>query len=243
MRVERLLSSYPRPDPPLGSRYQRLYREHIRRSRTGANWLLRRVNALEHWMHRRIAAAATPGEEILEIGAGTLNHLPFEPAPGAYDAVEPNEELWAGSAGLERVRRLYRTMAEVPPDTQYDRIFSIAVLEHVRDLPQLLAAAALRLRPGGVLQAAIPSEGGMLWGLSWRLSTGVAFRLRYHCSYAPIMRYEHVNTAPEITAVLQWLFDSTRIRQFPFPALHLSFYRYLECRNPNRSRCEALLDR
>jgi hypothetical protein len=239
--IERLLGSYPRSGSPLPEPYRDLYLEHIRRSRTGANWLLGIVNGLEGWMHRRVAAAARPAEEVLEIGAGTLNHVAFEPEAAAYDAVEPIEGLWRGSAHLPRLRAVYGALADVPEAARYDRIFSIAVLEHVRDLPRLVASAALRLHPDGLFQAAIPSEGGLLWGLSWRLSTGIAFRLRYHLTYAPIMRYEHVNSAREITDLLRWLFQSVRILQFPAPALHLSFYRYLECRGPDRSRCESLL--
>src|SRR5687768_17096381 len=43
-------------------------------------------HALESWMHRRVArqVSAEP-ERVLEIGAGTLNHLPFERLSCRYD--------------------------------------------------------------------------------------------------------------------------------------------------------------
>ncbi|MCW5981741.1 MAG: methyltransferase domain-containing protein [Bryobacteraceae bacterium] len=237
--AQELLRQYPRRKPDLPEPHRRFYAEHIRESRTGANRLLRRVNRLERWMHNRVAACRKPGEHILEIGAGTLNHLPFEQSAGSYDAIEPMESLWRDSVWRSRVRKVYPDLGAVPPENRYDRILSIAVLEHVGDLPRLVASSAMLLRPDGVWQAAIPSEGGFLWGAAWRLTTGLAFRLQRGCSYAPLMRHEHINTAVEVTLLLEWFFAKVSVAQFPFPWRHASFYRYLECRRPNLDRCQA----
>lgn len=234
-----LLSEYPRSKPPLPEPQRRLYAAHIRANRTGANWLIRRVNQLEHWMHDQVAACQTAGEHILEIGAGTLNHLPFEKSPSAYDVVEPMKSLWQDSESLPRIRKAYDDLQLVPRINRYHRILSIAVLEHVSDLPQLIASSALLLRPKGVWQAAIPNEGGFLWGAGWRLTTAIAFRLQHWCSYSPVMKHEHINTSAEITLLVKWFFDEVRVTEFPLPWMHASFYRYLECRRPNRERCQA----
>jgi len=191
-------------------------------------------------MHRRIASHQH-GHEALEIGAGTLNHLRYEPTSLSYDAVEPFRELWEGRSGVQRLRNIYESVAEIPTEARYDRIFSIAVLEHLTDLPRIVAAAATRLRPNGYFQAGIPSEGGFLWGLSWRLSTGVAFRVRNGLDYGEIMRHEHVNTASEILGICNWLFEEVKVERFPTGLHHFSFYALVEAHRPRVERCRELL--
>jgi len=78
---------------------------------------------------------------------------------------------------------------------QYDRVLSVAVLEHLGEMPAIIAASARLIRQGGVFQAGIPAEGGLLWGLAWRLTTAIAYRARTGLAYAPVMRHEHLNTA------------------------------------------------
>ena len=57
--------------------------------------------------------------------------------------------------------------------------------------------AALRLEADGVFQAGIPSEGGFLWGIAWRLSTGISYYLRTGLGYGVVMRHEHIDSAFE----------------------------------------------
>jgi hypothetical protein len=46
------------------------------------------TQSLEAWMHRRVAADSKPGQTVLELGAGTLNHLRFESPDETYDVVD-----------------------------------------------------------------------------------------------------------------------------------------------------------
>ena len=114
---------------------------------------------LESWMHHRVASCDA-GASLLEIGAGTLNHRRFEERTSAYDIVEPFSALYAGNPEIARVDHIYASIHDVPVVNRYDRIVSVAVLEHVEDLPDLIATSALRLADGGVFQAGIPAEGG-----------------------------------------------------------------------------------
>ncbi len=235
--ISALLASYPRGRPPLPAAATRIYVEEYKLNRgVNARGLYRVVASLESWMHRRVASAA-PGSTLLEIGAGTLNHRHFEKHASVYDIVEPLPALYAGSPEIACVDHIYASIHDVPAAARYDRIFSVAVLEHVEDLPSLVAACALRLAEGGVFQAGIPAEGGMVWGLSWRVTTGVSYRLRTGLPYAPVMRHEHLNSAVEIIGVLRHLFEALRIKWFPLPARHFAFYAYIEARRPNFDRC------
>jgi len=236
-----VINSYPRARPVLPEDSARIYVQEYKINRgEGGGILYRLTQKLESWMHRRIASRAT-GMRLLELGAGTLNHLPFEKAGYVYDIVEPFRDLFADSPKLPRVNVAYATLDDVPAGVSYDRIFSIAVLEHLLELPTIVARSGQLIAPGGLFQAGIPAEGGLLWGLAWRLSTGIAYRLRTGLPYAPVMRHEHVNTAHDIITVLQWFFRDVRVQWFPFPAPHLSFYAYLEASAPDLNRCATFL--
>ena len=57
------------------------------------------------------------------------------------------------------------------PDETFDVVFSSNVLEHVRDVPALLAEASRVLRPSGVMIHVLPSP-------TWRLWTNVTYYIR-----------------------------------------------------------------
>ena len=239
-KFARLLASYPRSRPPLSEKHQQIYVAHYLDNREGSGPITRVKNYMESWMHRRVAAHQH-GRDVLEIGAGTLNQLQYEPDGLVYDAIEPFKALWEGRPEVQKLRKMYGSLEEISSDAEYDRVISVAVLEHLTDLPRVVAAAALRMRPDGCFLAGIPSEGGLLWGLSWRLTTGIAFRLRTGLPYADMMRHEHVNDAAEIIEVCRWLFEEVKIERFPLPVNHLSFYLVLNARRPNLERCHEVL--
>ena len=231
-----LLRSYPRARPPLSDAHQRIYLDEYRRNRGASGGALFRVtSALEAWMHRKVAGLRTEGR-LLELGAGTLNHLQDQPGI-SYDIVEPWPALYRNSAVRDRVACAYASMADIPEQTRYARIISIAVLEHVENLPDLVARSGQLLALNGVFQAGIPAEGGMLWGLAWRSTTGIAYRLRTGLPYAPVMRHEHLNSAAEIVAILRHFYRSVELSWFPLPFRHLGFYGYIVARDPDLGRC------
>jgi SAM-dependent methyltransferase len=242
--VENLLQSYPRTRPPLSPEHQGIYVQHHQANRKGKDPAQAAALRLEMWMHRKIAGAGRPGNEtILEIGAGTLNHVGQEKHCRRYDAVEPFRELYAGSSSLSRIAALYGDIRDVPAENCYDRILSVAVLEHLTDLPAVVARSAMLLAPNGIFQAGIPSEGGFLWGAAWRCTTGVLFRLRTGLSYASMMRHEHVNSAREIGKVIRYFFASVKVCRFPLSFHNLSLYTYLEAEEPRKEVCATYLNR
>ncbi len=238
--IASLLASYPRIRPSLPCGNARIYIEEYKINRgIGASRLYRIVASLESWMHRRVAAC-NAGPALLEVGAGTLNHRPYEEKASVYDIVEPLPRLYEGSPHLARVNQIYTTIQQVPATSRYDRIFSIAVLEHVEDLPAIVAACAERLGDHGVFQAGIPAEGGLAWGLAWRTTTGISYRLRTGQPYGPVMRHEHINNATEIIAIVRFFFADVHVRWFPLATRHLAFYGYIEARRPHLDRCARI---
>lgn len=237
--IDDLLGSYPRERPPLTPAHERIFAEQYKLNRDGGTAVDGAAQRLERWMHRKVAAV--PGAPVLELGAGTLNHLKFEPDTVPYDVVEPFVDLYRSSPDRERVRAFYESVQDIPLAQRYRRIISIAVLEHLTQLPTDLAHSALLLDEDGVFQAGIPSEGGLLWWLAWRNSTGLAYYLRTGLDYGVVMRHEHVNDAPTIVDLVRHFFGSVRVKRFPTPFHQMSFYAYLEARAPKRDVAQRFL--
>jgi len=238
--IANLLRSYPRTRPPLPAAHRAIYEDEYRSNRDGSRPIAGLAKRMESWMHRQVGVG-DPQCTVLELGAGTLNHLPFEPSPTVYDIVEPFRRLFEGSEGLGRVRDTYAALADVPTDRLYDFIISVAVLEHMDDLPAEIARCCLHLKPHGELRAGIPSEGGLLWWLAWRSTTGVSYWLRNRLDYGKLMRHEHVTTAPEIAAIVDHFFEQVSITRFPTPLHHASLYTAIRARRPRLSVARSFL--
>ena len=239
--IEDILNTYPRVRKPLTPAHEEIYVEEYKINRGGEGILYRTTQKLESWMHHKIAHGQKTGN-ILELGAGSLNHVPYEDAAHDYDCIEPFSELYENSRFLGRIRNIYNALEEVPSGAHYDRIISVAVLEHMTDLPAMIAQSGLLLAPDGTFQAGIPSEGGFLWGLAWRMTTGISYRIRTGLDYGTVMRHEHVNTAGEIESIVGYFFRDLKLVRLPAPVLHFSLYTYIEAREPDITRCRAYLD-
>ena len=238
--LEAVLARFPKSRPPLPPELQAIYTRQYKENRAGATPAASASQRLERWLHRQVAADVADGrpKPTLEIGAGTLNQLNFEPANPAYDIVEPFEELFRDSPLKDRVRRVFADVREAPATPAYARITSVAALEHICDLPAVLARASRLLADDGVLRTAIPSEGGFLWKLGWMCTTGLEFRLRHGLDYGLMMAHEHVNDALEIETLLRALFEDVRIKSFGL-GRQLSLYRFLAAQRPRLEIADA----
>ena len=197
---------------------------------------------MERWMHKKAAADSKQNAQAttLEIGAGTLNHLGYEKI-NVYDIVEPFKELYINSAELKKVRKVYNDIEEVSATNKYDRIISIAMFEHVLDLPKIVAKTCLLLNNRGILRVAIPNEGSFLWTLGWKLTTGLEYKIKYGLDYGVLMRYEHINSASEIEGVLKYFYKNVKCKYFGL-SKSLSFYRFYECREADIEKVKSYLD-
>ncbi|BAO44268.1 class I SAM-dependent methyltransferase [Thiolapillus brandeum] len=235
-----MFDNYPKSRPPLPDQIKKIYSVHYKSNREGQTTASSLAQKMESWLHRKVAGDVAHEKNTekatLELGAGTLNQLQYEPTSPSYDIVEPFADLYSSSPLLERIRNVYSDIAEVPGDFRYDRITSVATLEHICNLPEVIARSGLLLSEQGVFRASIPSEGTFLWALGWKLTTGMEFRLRHGLDYAFLMKHEHVNTADEIEEALDYFFDQVSCKVFGL-SRSISLYRYYECRNPIAERC------
>ncbi len=122
-----------------------------------------------HWWYvarRRILAdliareAGLPKDaRILEIGCGTGHNFEMLKHFGRLDALEVDEEARALAS-----RRLGRAVGDAPlpdlpgvPDSSYDLIALLDVLEHVDDRADSLRSIAAKLRPDGRILVTVPA--------------------------------------------------------------------------------------
>lgn len=85
-------------------------------------------------MHYRVNPLAEEDARVVEIGAGTLNHLRFHKSYRAYDAVEPFADLYRGTELRSQVSSLWADVNEIAHD-EYDYVIAIATLEHLANYP------------------------------------------------------------------------------------------------------------
>lgn len=237
---ESVLVRFPKTRDDLPEDFQKVYDKFYQDNRAGNTPSSSVSRRLEQWMHRKVALGGKEGERILEIGAGSFNHLPYEKPTQAYDAIEPWDGLAKVGTNQSKVRKIYKDMNELPKDAQYDRIVSVASLEHILDLPRVVAQSALLLDSKGVFRAGIPSEGTPLWDWGWRLTTGREFQRRYKLDFEVFARYEHVNDCFEIADVLRVFFGRVKIRCFGL-ARWISLYQVISCSEPRKDRAQAYL--
>jgi len=232
--VKKRFSKFPKQRPILPDAYQKIYAKEYEGNREGGTIINKIVGHLEAWMHLQIVQnkRSVKNESVLEIGAGTLNHLKYENINGHYDIIEPMEFLFENKKEVPLINTIFRSIEEIDAQDEYDRILSIAVLEHLCNLPRVIAKSAVLLKPNGQFQAGIPREGGFLWGLAWRSTTGLSYRLRNGLDYGVLMRHEHVNDAEEIREIINYFYEDVTVTRFPLSHPHLSFYEYIEAATP-----------
>lgn len=224
-----ILSRYPKKRPLLSEEYKKFFNEHYSSNREGAGFANFISQKMESWMHKKVSKIH--GEEILELGAGNLNHLIYEKNFSRYDIIEPFEELYKNEKSIDKITKIFTSTSQV--DYKYDKIISIATLEHLTNLPKEIELCKKLLKSDGVLQIGVPCEGEIAFKIGWLITTGISFKLKYNLDYSKIMAHEHVNTIEEITLVLKENFKIEKFHRSPFilPFKNLSFYAYFECRN------------
>ena len=242
--IHTVLGKFPKKREELPSEFRSIYESHYKKNRKGETGATSLSMKLERWLHVKVAEdvqdVANSDLETLEIGAGTLNQLQFEPFVQNYDIVEPFVELYRDSVTLKRVRETYLDINEIPQGIRYDRITSVAVFEHILNLPEIVAKTCILLKKGGAMRVAIPNEGTILWDLG-TMVTGYEFKRLYGLNYQILMKYEHVNTANEIETVLKYFFNSISSKVFGINR-KLAFYRFFKCTGPDLGKAYQYLE-
>lgn len=236
-----MFKHFPKTRIKLPNAYKEIYAKQYKENRDGDSTAAGLAQKMEAWLHKKIAADTKPNSKTLEIGAGTLNQLPYETNSAQYDIIEPFTSLFENSPLLKRVNTVYKDIDEINLSKTYDRITSIAVFEHITDLPKVVAKSCLLLNEEGTLRTSIPNEGTFLWTLGWKLTTGIEFKLKHKLDYGLLMKHEHVNTAKEIEEVLHYFYGENKCSCFGL-GKKVALYRFYESSQPNIKRAKEYLN-
>ncbi len=174
------------------------------------------------------------GKHVLEVGPGDINHLRhWRDRPECYYIADIRPAMLEGAAkklqeaDVPVVSRLVtRGNARGLPfaDEQFDVIVSFYSLEHLYPLDAHLEEMLRVLRPGGVLVGAIPSEGGLAWGMGRYLTS--RRWMQKHTTIDPdkIICWEHPNFACDILCTLDARMQRKHLRFWPMgvPSIDLN---------------------
>lgn len=177
--------------------------------------------------HRLMEKDYTPTDHfdrVLEIGAGTGEHLPFvQHGFNEYTLSDLDQKT------LEIARKklsphtqgtlIFDTQSGSRlnyPDSSFDRVIASHVLEHIYQ-PHLALKEWVRvLKSGGVLSILIPTDPGMAWRFSRHLGPR-RNAIAQGIAYDYIMAREHVNPCNNLIAILRHYFQKPSERWWPTP--------------------------
>ena len=181
--------------------------------------LAARVLKGTHAVLERPFGADTQFDQVLEIGAGTLAHLPsirhgftrYIASDGDLAVVESNR-----SKSLPRGVELQHLIGEKLPfaDDTFDRLIATHVLEHIVHPHRALEEWVRVVKPGGVISLILPCDPGMAWRLGRHLGprrSGNAAGLPYDY----YMAREHVNSIFGLKEIVKFHFPKRREAWWP----------------------------
>ena len=173
-------------------------------------------SALQSWMMRsshklleRPFGVDTEFKHVLEIGAGTGEHLKFVRHKfDKYVLTDQNartldvarEKLGSLHSGKLKVE--VQTGSDIAyPDNSFDRVIAAHVLEHIYPPHLAVKEWARVIKDGGTLSILIPTDPGMAWRLG-RMLGPRRNALARGLAYDYIMAREHVNSCVNLLAIL-----------------------------------------
>ncbi len=180
------------------------------------------VNDAGYRVMRRIALT---GKRVLEIGPGSLNHIPnWRGKPASYAIVDIEPECL--DRGAERLREHGVPVTthlvdedyggKLPfADEEHDVIVSFYSLEHLYPLSSYLGEFLRVLKSGGVLVGAIPAEGGLAWGRGRFLTTRRWMHRNTNIDPDMVICWAHPNFADTILGELDERMTKRYLRFWP----------------------------
>jgi SAM-dependent methyltransferase len=165
------------------------------------------------------------GARVLEIGPGEINHIPhWRGTPAAYHIADVDPGMLERSAERLRARGVpfQSTLIDrahggrLPfGDGEFDVVVSFYAFEHLHPFDTHLDELVRVLRPGGVLVGAIPTEGGLGWGMGRFLTTRRWLKRNTRVDPDKIICWEHPNFAETVLRQLDARLARRRLHFWP----------------------------
>ncbi len=161
----------------------------------------------------------SPGCKTLEIGAGLGEHLRYENLEiQDYFCLEYREEFCKEIRKIHPPEKVFCGDIEVKqawPDSKFDRIIAIHILEHLKNLPVALMEIRRLLKSDGVFDVVIPCEGTLAYSIARKISAERLFRSHFKMDYTPIVRNEHVSEYHELRQCILKYFTLEKSVMYP----------------------------
>ena len=169
------------------------------------------------------------GATMLEIGPGTIAHHQFwRGRPKVVHLADVDERMAQRGAAVLSALDVPVNVHEIGADGRLpledgsvDLIVTFYSLEHVHPIDAQLRELRRVLAPGGAIVGAIPTEGGLAWGLGRWMTTRRWLRANTSVDPGKIICWEHPNFADTVLSALDAEFDLVVARPWPFPFVPL----------------------
>lgn len=190
------------------------------RGKIHASGLFGRANVS---LHRALERNRSNGSypDVLEIGAGDLEHLGFvEHVCERYCAIDLREPADADAAIVRRppnigsvsVLTMDGTALDFPDDT-FDRVLATCVLMHV-ERPDLALLEWVRVaKPGGVIDFLVPCDPGLVLRMfRWLINERAAMRFGVsRWEYRILNAIDHVSSFARIDALVRLVVEESGV--------------------------------
>lgn len=196
----------------------------------GSNPIVSYINRKTHSLiEGRYLPRGFGGGNVLEVGAGSGEHLKY--CSTQFDSYlltdissESVEDAKRKHAERSNVICEIADACELPyGDNSFDRLISVANLEHL-PFPHLVLKEWRRLvRHNGLISITIPTEGGIAWGVGRWFTTRRSFaKLGLDLDY--LIAREHINCCSRLVSLIRHEFPDLTEVWFPtrIPSSHLN---------------------
>jgi ubiquinone/menaquinone biosynthesis C-methylase UbiE len=171
--------------------------------------------------------------EILEVGAGTGEHLTYVRHPfDHYTVTDLDEKALIVAKNKVSEKILPKCIFDIQnacqldyPDNSFDRLIATHVLEHLPEPHLVLKEWKRVVKPEGIISILIPTDPGVAWRLGRTLGPRRQAKKR-GIAYDYIMAREHVNSCTNLVALLRHYFPTHRERWWPtrIPSVDINLF-------------------
>ncbi|MDP2014974.1 MAG: class I SAM-dependent methyltransferase [Actinomycetota bacterium] len=199
----------------LVGRFYRDYYKQVFNTEGFVGWSYRKT-------HRAVESGhpGRPGMQILEIGAGTGEHLSFvDPSFARYVMAdlfpEPADVPWQGDSRIEWL--VGDVCSPILEGQEFDRVVSMCVLHHLNDPSAAMDNIKRWLKPGGTFTVFLPSDPGLLNRVNRAMFVTPRARKLGFDDYEVVNAREHHNHYWGLRREMLFQFQGYRIKRRYFP--------------------------
>lgn len=187
-----------------------------------------RYSELAHWFIEKRLKTATHYSQVLEIGAGSGEHL--KQVRHSFDRyvcldIYPPKI----PKKFHKVEFIQGDAEEMPFDNNtFDRILNVCVLHHVGHVEKVAQEMLRVSKDGAILNLYVSCDPGMIYRWIRHWSSHLKTSLKMNVSMREtkyLWALEHRSNFLAIKSILYWIFRDHKVsvRRFPFPYLSWNF--------------------